>query len=34
MVFAGLLDLLTIGLLVQAFLGGTIMHGGLKHMNF
>ena len=33
-IFAGLLGLLTIGVLVQAFLGGTFMHGGLSHMNF
>jgi|TARA_R110000772_G_scaffold55938_4_gene127586 uncharacterized membrane protein len=33
-IFAGLLGLLTIGVLVQAFLGGTFMHGGLNHMNF
>ena len=34
MAFALLLGLLTIGVLVQAFLGGTFMHGGLNHMNF
>lgn len=32
--FAALLGLLMIGVLVQAFLGGTFMHGGLRHMNF
>lgn len=32
--FAILLGLLTIGVLVQAFLGGTFMHGGMNHMNF
>jgi uncharacterized membrane protein len=32
--FAVLLGLLTIGVLVQAFLGGTFMHGGINHMNF
>lgn len=34
MLFAGLLGVLTIGVLLQAFLGGTFMHGGLNHMNF
>lgn len=34
LMFAALLGLLTISLLVQAFLGGTFMHGGLSHMNF
>ena len=33
-IFAVLLGLLTIGVLVQAFLGGTFMHGGMNHMNF
>ena len=32
--FAVLLGLLTIGVLIQAFLGGTFMHGGMNHMNF
>ena len=32
--FAVLLGLLTISVLVQAFLGGTFMHGGISHMNF
>ena len=32
--FAGLLGLLTIGVLIQAFLGGTFMHGGMNHMDF
>ena len=32
--FAILLGLLTIGVLVQGFLGGTFMHGGINHMNF
>lgn len=32
--FAVMLGLLTIGVLVQAFLGGTFMHGGMNHMNF
>lgn len=32
--FAALLGLLTAAVLVQAFLGGTFMHGGLNHMNF
>ncbi|NRD89561.1 hypothetical protein C8024_09055 [Sphingopyxis sp. BSNA05] len=33
-IFGILLALLTIGVLVQAFLGGTFMHGGMNHMNF
>jgi hypothetical protein len=33
-VFAILLGILTLGVLVQAFLGGTFMHGGMNHMNF
>lgn len=33
-IFTVLLGLLTIGVLIQAFLGGTFMHGGLNHMNF
>ena len=32
--FAALLGLLTAAVLIQAFLGGTFMHGGLNHMNF
>lgn len=32
--FAVLLGLLTIGVLIQAFLGGTFMHGGMNHMYF
>ncbi|WP_260806987.1 DUF2231 domain-containing protein [Sphingorhabdus sp. SMR4y] len=32
--FAVLLGILTIGVLIQAFLGGTFMHGGINHMNF
>lgn len=34
LLFAGLLGLLTIGVLIQAFLGGTFMHGGMNHMDF
>lgn len=32
--FVALLGLLTLAVLVQGFLGGTFMHGGLHHMNF
>lgn len=32
--FAFLLGVLVIAVVVQAFLGGTFMHGGLRHMNF
>ncbi len=32
--FALLLGILVIGVLTQAFLGGTFMHGGMHHMDF
>jgi uncharacterized membrane protein len=32
--FGILLGVLTLAVLIQAFLGGTFMHGGMNHMNF
>jgi hypothetical protein len=33
-VFVALLGALTLAVLIQGFLGGTFMHGGLHHMDF